>query len=105
VFCGKLENRALNPAGPSGQHSLCTRVQLDTGWIRKDGVVAAVVGTRDGCPVVLPLDEDALFGGGDGDEVIEVGEVFLVLEVWYPVGPSRPGPFRVSPEPGDREGV
>jgi hypothetical protein len=57
MFCCELEDRALNPVGPSGQHSLCTRVQLDTGWVRKDGVVAAVVGTRDGCPVVLPFDE------------------------------------------------
>jgi hypothetical protein len=102
VFSGELEGRTLNPAGPSGQHSLCTRVQLNTGWIREDGVVVAVVGTRDGCPVMLPFDEDALLGGSDGDEVIEVGEVFLVLEAWYPVGPSRPGPMWVGPEPGDR---
>jgi hypothetical protein len=105
VFGGKLEDHALNPAGPSGQHSLHTRVQLNTGWIRKDGVVAAVVGTRDGCPIVLPLDEDALLGGSDGGEVVEVGEVFLVLEVWYPVGPSWPDPVWAGPEPGDCEGM
>jgi hypothetical protein len=84
---------------------LCTRVQLNTRWICKDGVVAAVVGTRDGCPVVLPFDEDTFFRRGDGDEVVEVGEVFLVLEAWYPVGPSQPDPFWVGPEPGDHEGV
>jgi hypothetical protein len=82
---------------------LGTRVQLDTRWVRKDGVVAAVVGTRDGCPVTLPFDEDALLGGGNGDEVIEVGVEFLVLEAWYPVGPSWPGPTRAGPEPCDRE--
>jgi hypothetical protein len=84
VFGGELEDHALDPVGPSGQHSLCTRVQLDTGWVCKDRVVAAVVGTRDGCPVMLPFNEDALLGGGDGDEVIEVGIEVLVLEVWYP---------------------
>jgi hypothetical protein len=105
VFGGELEDCALNPVGPSGQHSLCTRVQLDTGWVCKDGVVAAVVGTRDGCPVILPFDEHALLGGSDGSKVIEVGKVFLVLEVWYPVGPSWPDPVWAGPEPSDCEGV
>jgi hypothetical protein len=101
VFGGELEDRALDPAGPSGQHSLCTRVQLNTGRVRKDRVVAAVVGMGDGCPVFLPFDENAFLGGSDGDEVIEVGKVFLVLEAWYPVGPSWPDPFRAGPEPCD----
>jgi hypothetical protein len=105
VFSGEFEDRALNPAGPSGQHSLCTRVQLDTGRVCEDRVVAVVVGTRDGCPVLLPLDEDAFLGGCDGDEVIEVGVELLVLEAWYPVGLSWPCPTRAGPEPCDRDEV
>jgi hypothetical protein len=81
VFGGELEDRALDPVGPSGQHSLCTRVQLNTGWVCQDGIVAAVVGMRDGCPVVLPLDEDVFLGGGDGEEVIEVGNV-TIMDSW-----------------------
>jgi hypothetical protein len=33
VFGGKLEDHTLNLAGPSGQHSLHARVQLNTGWV------------------------------------------------------------------------
>jgi hypothetical protein len=41
---------------------------------------------------MLPFDEDAFLGGGEGDEVIEVGVELLVLKARYPVGPSWPGP-------------
>jgi hypothetical protein len=50
---------------------------------------------------MLPFDEDTFFGGSDGDEVIKVGMELLVLEAWYPVGLSWPGPAWAGPEPCD----
>jgi hypothetical protein len=82
VTGGDLEGGTLEPARPGRQHSFDARVQLDARRVGEDGVVSAVVGMGDRCPVGIPLKEYPLFGGGGGKDIACLGSVCTNVSNW-----------------------